>query len=235
MIDLYGMSSPNVQKIFLALEELELNYRFEHVAVAAGQQFSADFRALNPNSKVPVIVDRDAPGGAQTVFESGAILIYLAEKTARLLPTTGRERMEVLQWLMFQVAAIGPMTGQFVHFRRYANVTEPYALSRYRTEMLRLWQVLEERFENRTYLAGDTYSIADIALFPWVRSREFLEVPRDRFSNLAAWVARIDARPAVGRALARIDALLPADQEAMQKASPSELDRYFGRNEFAVV
>ena len=122
---------------------------------------------MNPNSKVPVIVDHDAPGGAQTVFESGAILIYLAEKTGRLLPTTARERTEVLQWLMFQVSAVGPMTGQFVHFRRYATVTEPYALSRYRTEMLRLWQVLDERLEGRAYLAGDAYSIADIALFPW--------------------------------------------------------------------
>ncbi len=232
MIDLYGMSSPNVQKIFIALEELELEYRFHRIAVAAGQQFSAEFRALNPNSKVPVIVDHLADG-TQTVFESGAILIYLADKTGRLLPHTTRERTEVLQWLMFQVSAIGPMTGQFVHFRRYATTSEPYSLSRYRTEMLRLWQVLDERFENRTYLAGDTYSIADIALFPWVRNRQFLEVPSERFPHLATWVARVDARPAVQRALARIDAILPTDMEAMQKASKRDLDRYFGRHEFA--
>ena len=233
MIDLYGMSSPNVQKIFIALEELELAYRFKHISVAAGQQFSAEFRALNPNSKVPVIVDHDADGGAQTVFESGAILIYLAEKTGRLLPGNSRQRLDVLQWLMFQVAAIGPMTGQFVHFRRYATASEPYSLSRYRTEMLRLWQVLDERFENRTFLAGEGYSIADIALFPWVRSRDFLEVPPDRFPHLAAWVDRISARPGVQRALTRIGTILPVDMQAMQHASPQDLNRYFGRNEFA--
>ena len=171
MIDVYGMSSPNVVKITIMLEELGLPYRQHHVNVFAGDQHEAQFLNISPNNKVPVILDADGPGGAALpVFESGAILIYLAEKSGRLLPAAGAARVAVLEWLMVQLTAVGPMFGQLVHFTRYAPTGNDYSLQRYTSEVRRLFAVLERRLQQAAYLGGESYSIADVATWPWIRT-----------------------------------------------------------------
>lgn len=198
LYDLYTFRTPNGRKVSILLEELELPYAVHVVDIGRGDQFQPDFVALNPNSKIPVLVDRAAD---QTVFESGAILIYLAEAAGRLLPSTRRERFEVLEWLMFQMGGVGPMFGQLNHFKRFAPEPIPYAIARYEKETLRLYGVLNQRLQDRDYVAGD-YSIADIALYPWVAIHEFQGLSLDPYPHLAAWVARLAARPAVQRGMA---------------------------------
>ena len=171
MITLYGMTSPNVVKVIIALEELGLPHQLKTVDVFSGQQFEADFVKLNPNAKVPVIVDSEGPGGKPyTVFESGAILLYLAEKTGKLLPTEGAARYDIIQWLMVQLTGVGPMFGQFVHFFRFAPQGNDYSVSRYRTQVKRVCEVLEGRLAAAPFLGGAEYSIADVATFPWARN-----------------------------------------------------------------
>jgi GST-like protein len=231
MIDLYGMTSPNVRKIFIALEELELPYEFHHVRVLQGDQFNTEFVRLNPNSKVPVIVDRDGPGGAPfTVFESGAILLYLADKTGKLLPTETIAKHTAIQWLMIQMANVGPMLGQLNHFRMWAPEGNEYSLKRYESESRRLYDMLDARLAQSPYLAGADYSIADIATFPWGLYHENHGLDWAEHPNLKRWCDVIGARPAVQRALAAVSAIEPADAKTMESATTESLDRFFNRS-----
>lgn len=234
MIDFYAMGSPNVVKIYIALEEMELPYQVHPVDVFAGAQFKPDFLAVNPSAKVPVIVDSEGPGGRPyTVFESGAILLYLAEKTGRLLPSERVAKYDAIQWLMVQLTGIGPMFGQYVHFMRFAPAGNDYALSRYRTQARTLCELLEARLAKTPYLGGAEYTIADIATFPWARVvGALLGGTKADYPNLFAWVEKIDARPAVARALAAADEVR-GKVTAFDKAAPENLDRMFGRGRFA--
>ena len=228
MMTLHGMGSPNVVKVIIMLEEAGSNWAFERIDVMAGEQFDARFRALNPNSKVPALVDADAPGGPLTIFESGAILLYLTERTGTLWPPTLAARAQVNQWLMFQMAGFGPMSGQAIHFT-FANREGGYARNRFDNELARLAGVVERRLGDVPFLAGDAYSIADIALFPWVRTlRDFFPAIVDR-PNITRWAATISERPAVARALAFGDAVSARDKQAMKDADRGQRDRYFGR------
>ncbi len=230
MIDFYVLTSPNVQKIFIMLEELGLPYRQIPVDVWKGEQFKAEFVRLNPNSKIPVIVDHDGPDGRPyPVFESGAILIYLAEKTGRFLPAAGAARYDVIQWLMIQVTGIGPTFGQFTHFKRFAPAGNGYSLSRFQTELRRLYDVLEQRLAASPYLGGPDYTIADIATFPWTRNHDLQGVRFEDNPSLARWFAAISGRPAVKRALAKVEAI----SSSRDTASADDLDRIFGRGRFA--
>jgi GSH-dependent disulfide-bond oxidoreductase len=232
MIDLYALTSPNVQKIFIGLEELELPYRVIPVDVWQAEQFKPEFLRLNPNGKIPVIVDHDGPGGKPyTCFESGAILLYLADKTGKLLPKDTAQRFDVIQWLMVQMSGVGPMSGQLVHFKRFAPEVIDYAVSRYQTELRRLYDVLETRLGQAAYLGGAEYSVADVATFPWARNHDFLGVKWDDHPNCARWFGAIAERPAVKRALAKVDAI----QSVRDKAKPDDVDRFFGRGRYARV
>jgi GST-like protein len=209
MIDFYGLTSPNVQKVFIMLEETGLPYTFKPVDVWAGAQFSPEFTKLNPNRKIPVIVDSDGPGGKPyTVFESGAILMYLAEKTGKFLPADPARRWETIQWVFFQMASIGPMFGQVGFFHKYAGreYEDKRPLARYVNESKRLLGVLDGRLAGREWIMGDEYTIADIAtlgwvnnLITWYEARELVEY--DRFAHVDAWLQRGLARPAVQRGL----------------------------------
>jgi len=231
MIVLHGVSSPNVSKVTLMLEETGFEYRFERVEVFRGQQFTPEFQALNPNGRVPVIVDAQGPEGRPyTLFESGAILIYLAEKAGRLLPTAGTARFEVLKWLMIQVASVGPMLGQLNHFLFAAPAGSDYSLLRYRTEARRLYELLNTRLATHEYLGGADYSIADIATYPWAmyQTRHGLD-PAER-PHLERWCKAIGARPAAQRTEEKMSAVQKLDMESYKNATPAELDRFFGRS-----
>jgi GST-like protein len=233
LITLYAADSPNVIKVYLALEEMELPYRAIPVDVMAGAQFDPAFMRLNPNARVPVITDDDGPDGhPQTIFESGAILLYLADKTGRFLPHGSRH--DVIQWLMLQMSSIGPMFGQYMHFFRYAPQGNDYALSRYRTQVRRILDVLERRLGEAEWLGGDAYSIADIATFPWARplSRVFGPGTDADYPRLMQWVARIAARPAAARAVAAAADIAVATT-APGNAAPETLDRVMGRGVYA--
>ena len=198
MIDLYTAATPNGWKATIALEELGLPYTVHAVDLAAGEQHRPEFLRLNPNGRIPVIVDREA--GGLTIFESGAILVYLAEKTGRLMPQDTKGRFCVLQWLMFQMGGIGPMQGQAVVFERYFDEDLPAARNRYRNETRRLYEVLNSRLTERQYLAGD-YSIADIANWSWVKAHRWARVPIEGLVHLERWVDRLAARPACQRGI----------------------------------
>ncbi|MCY4166124.1 MAG: glutathione S-transferase N-terminal domain-containing protein [Gammaproteobacteria bacterium] len=200
MIDLYYWPTPNGFKISIMLEECGLPYKLVPVNIGAGDQFTPEFLALNPNHRMPVIVDQDAPGGPLSVFESGAILVYLAEKAGRFLPAEGRQRFDALQWLFWQMAGLGPMAGQAGHFRIYQEGKHAYATERYTTEYGRLLAVMERRLRDRDYLAGQ-YSIADMACYPWVSAHERLGQSLDELPGVAAWIERLKARPAVQRGM----------------------------------
>lgn len=230
MIDLYALTSPNVQKIYIALEELGLPYKEHFVDVWKGDQFTADFAKLNPNAKIPVIVDHDGPDGKPiTVFESGAILLYLADKTGKLMPTDKRARTEVLQWLMVQLTGVGPTFGNFVHFARFAPQGNDYSHSRYQTEMLRILDLLNERLGASAYLGGADYSIADIATWPWIRTAMAGSDAAAKRPNLARWFAAIEKRDGVQRALAKIGKI----QSVRETAKAEDKDRLFGRGQYA--
>lgn len=237
MIELYGMGSPNVVKIYIALEELGLAYNVHPVDVFSGKQFDAEFLRLNPNAKVPVIIDSDGLGGKPyTCFESGAILLYLAEKTGRLLPADKAARYDAIQWLMTQMSTVGPMFGQFVHFVRFAPAGNDYSKSRYQTQAYRVTEVINQRLAGNTYLAGSEYSIADIATYPWMRNVPALmgaEVAA-KFPNVTRWVNAINERPAVKKALAAVEEVR-ANTTAFDKAEAANLDKLFGRGQFAAA
>ena len=198
MIDLYTAATPNGHKVSIALEELALPYTVHHLDLSRMDQKQPEFLEINPNGRVPAIVDRDE--GNFAIFESGAILIYLAEKTGRLLPRDTRGRSLVMQWLMFQMAGIGPMMGQAnVFFRYFPEKLQP-AIDRYQGEVRRLFGVLDHRLDGNEYLAGD-YSIADIATWPWVRGHDWSGVSIEPFPHLARWLARLAERPACQRGI----------------------------------
>jgi GSH-dependent disulfide-bond oxidoreductase len=201
MIDLYYSATPNGLKIRLFLEEAGIAHRIVPVRLSAGEQFAAPFLAVSPNNKIPAIVDH-APsdgGAALSVFESGAILLYLAEKTGKLLPDAGRARLEMQQWLFWQVAGLGPMAGQAGHFRVHAPEPVRYAIDRYTRELQRLYAVLDRRLFERDWIAGLDYSIADIACYPWIVPHAGHGQSLADFPNLARWFQRIAARPATQR------------------------------------
>ena len=198
MIDLYTAATPNGQKASIALEELELPYTVHPVNLSKLEQKEEWFLELNPNGRIPVMVDRE--NDDLVVFESGAILLYLAEATGRLVPADPRARLQVIQWLMFQMGGIGPMQGQANVFHRYAPEPIPYAIERYQKETRRLYEVLERRLAGRDYLVGD-YSIADIASFTWVRAHDWSGVSLDGLDHVRRWLERIEVRPAVQRGL----------------------------------
>jgi GST-like protein len=198
MIDLYTFTTPNGRKPAIMLEEVGLAYNSIKIDIKKGDQFSPEFVAINPNSKIPAIVDQDT---GITVFESGAILIYLAEKTGQLLPSETANRIKVIEWLMFQMASVGPMFGQLGHFRNYAPEKIPYAIERYEKETLRLFGVLDGELAKQEFIAGD-YSIADIATYPWVAAYEYLGVTLDNHLNLKRWVETMKKRPAVQKGMA---------------------------------
>jgi GST-like protein len=237
MITLYGMGSPNVVKIYIALEELALPYTVNAVDVFSGKQFDNEFLKLNPNAKVPVIVDPDGPGGKPyTIFESGAILLYLAEKTGKLLPKDTAAKFDAIQWLMTQMSTVGPMFGQYVHFLRFAPPGNDYSKSRYFTQASRVCEVIDRRLAEAPYLAGSEYSVADIATFPWMRNVPALlgADATAKLPNVTRWVKAIDERPAVKKALAEVEAVR-ARTTAFDKAEAAHLDKLFGRGQFAAA
>ena len=199
MIDLYTAATPNGRKISIALEEMGLPYTVHALSLSRGDQKTPEFLKLNPNGRIPAIVDRDA--GDFAVFESGAILVYLAEKTGQFLPADPRGRSVVLQWLMFQMGGVGPMMGQANVFFRYAPEKLPWAIGRYQREVRRLFEVLDGRLADVPYLAGD-YSIADMATWPWVVTHDWCDVPVDGLAHLQRWLRDVGERPAVVRGAA---------------------------------
>jgi GST-like protein len=197
MIDLYTFSTPNGRKPAIMLEELALPYKVHPIDIGKGAQHTPEFRRLNPNGKIPAIVDQDGP---ITVFESGAILIYLAEKTGRLLASSGPERYAALEWVMLQMGGVGPMLGQYGHFTRYAPEKIPYAIERYRNEGRRLLGVVDGRLSAHDYLAG-AYSIADICMYPWLVAGVTMIAEASEFPALRTWLARVGQRPAVQKGM----------------------------------
>lgn len=201
MIDLYTWGTPNGRKVSILLEELGLPYAVHAVDISKRQQFEPAFLAVNPNGKIPAIVDQDAEGGPFAVFESGAILMYLAEKTGRFWPKPLRERYAVTQWLMFQMGGLGPMAGQGHHFRRAAPEQIPYAVERYGNETRRIYGVMDKRVAGERYLAGE-YSIADMACYPWIARHEWQQIDLTEFPNLKRWFDELTDRPAVAKGMA---------------------------------
>jgi len=213
-IDLYYWPTPNGWKISIMLEECGFPYDVKYIDILAGEQFKPEFLAISPNNRMPAIVDRDGPGGKPiSIFESGAILQYLGNKSGKLYPPEIHQRIDVDQWLFWQMAGLGPMSGQAGHFRNYARQTIPYAIARYTNEVARLYGVMNKRLADRPFLAGN-YSIADIACYPWVTSAERLGQNLESFPHLQRWYETIGARPAVIRGMA-----LGADR----RASPDRL------------
>jgi GST-like protein len=200
MIEVYSWATPNGHKVHIMLEECALPYRVIPIDIGAGDQFRPDFLAISPNNKIPAIVDPDGPDGKPiSLFESGAILLYLAAKAGRLLPADTRGKYEVLQWLMFQMGGVGPMLGQAHHFRIYAPKKIDYAVERYTNEARRLYAVMNSRLAKSRYIAGPAYSIADIAIFPWLRSWKNQGIDWADHPHLKGWFDEIGARPAVQR------------------------------------
>jgi GST-like protein len=199
-IEVYSWPTPNGHKVHVMLEECDLPYRAIPVNIGAGDQFKPDFLAISPNNKIPALVDPTGPDGKPiALFESGAILVYLAAKTGRFLPKGDREKFEVLQWLMFQMGGVGPMLGQAHHFRMYAPEKLQYAIDRYSNEAKRLYGVIDRRLAESPWLGGAEYSIADIATFPWLRSWQNQGIVLDDYPNLKKWFDTIADRPAVQR------------------------------------
>jgi GST-like protein len=201
MIDLYTWTTPNGRKVSIMLEEIELPYRVHPINIGQGEQFKPEYVRINPNSKIPSIVDPEGPDGEPiTMMESGAILIYLAGKTGKLLPASVRDRTVALQWLMFQMGGVGPIFGQVHHFLRAAKEQVPYAIERYTRETRRLYGVMNERLKDREFLA-DSYSVADIATYPWVARFEWHKTDLNDFPHVKRWFDAISARPAVQRGM----------------------------------
>ena len=200
MIEVYSWPTPNGHKVHIMLEECALPYKAVPVDIGSGEQFRSDFLQISPNNKIPALVDPDGPDGRPiSLFESGAILLYLAGKTGRFLPESTRDKYEVLQWLMFQMGGVGPMLGQTHHFRIYAPEKIPYAIERYSNEAKRLYGVMDKRLAKSRYLGGPAYSIADIATFPWLRSWKNQGIDWNDHPHLKGWFDEIAARPAVKR------------------------------------
>jgi GST-like protein len=228
-IEVWTWPTPNGHKVHIALEELGLPYTVIPVAIGEGEQFKPEFLAINPNHRIPAIVDPDGPGGKPlALFESGAILIYLAEKAGRLMPTDPAARYTCLQWVMFQMGGVGPMFGQFGHFNTYAPEKIAYAIERYGNEVKRLHRVLDKRLAQAEWLAGDEYSIADIITYPWLRFPERRGVDMNDVPNVKRWFDAIDARPAVQRGCAVL-----AERQRQGSITDAEREVMFGKTQFA--
>ena len=200
MIDVYSWATPNGHKVHIMLEECGLPYRVHPINIGAGDQFKPEFLKISPNNKIPAIIDSDGPDGKPiSLFESGAILLYLASKTGKFLPASDRGRFEMLQWLMFQMGGVGPMLGQAHHFRIYAPEKIEYAIKRYTNEAKRLYGVMDKQLATHPFIAGDSYTIADIAIFPWLRSWQNQGIDWADYPHLKKWFDAIAARPAVQR------------------------------------
>lgn len=211
MIDLYYWTTPNGHKISLFLEEAGLPYKVHPINIGEGDQFKPEFLKIAPNNRIPAIVDHDPADGGEPVslFESGAILLYLAEKTARFIPQDLRGRQEALQWLFWQMGGLGPMAGQNHHFSRFAPEKIPYAIKRYVDETARLYGVLDRRLADRDFVAGNEYSIADMAIYPWTVSHQWQSQRLEDFPNVHRWFNRIKERPATVKAYALVDKVNP--------------------------
>ena len=223
---LYGMGSPNVVKVVIALEEMGQPYDFVHVNVFQGEQREPWFLALNPNGKVPVLVE-ERDNGDFPLFESGAIMDWLATRHGQFAGACEDEKAKVRQWLTFQMANCGPTFGNAIHFS-FATQDNPYGANRFQIEMRKQLKVIEQRLAASDYLAGG-YSIADMALWPWIRTLEMFFADDLKTPSLRRWFAAIEARPAVAAAVARMDSIGKLDRQARREASPEQLDRYFGR------
>lgn len=227
-IDLYSWATPNGHKVHVMLEECELPYVVHAIDIGKGQQFDSDFLAISPNNKIPAISDPVGPDGAPiTIFESGAILWYLAEKSGKLLPKDLRQRQVVLQWLMFQMGGVGPMLGQAHHFRLYAPEKIAYAVDRYTNEARRLYGVIDRRLEASPFIAGKDYSIADIALFPWISSWQKQGIVLEDFPTLRRWLDAIGGRPAVQRGMQ----VLAAQRTPFR--TDAERENLFGQTQYS--
>lgn len=219
MIDLYYWPTPNGHKITLFLEESGVRYRIKPVDIGKGAQFEPDYLAISPNNKMPAVVDHDPAGGGApiSVFESGAILVYLAGKTHRFIPEDARGRVECLEWLFWQVGGLGPMTGQYGHFHTYAPEKIPYAMERYRNEAERLLDVLDRRLAGRAFITGDDYTIADMACYPWIDPYSKAPLDLEPFAEVRRWRDSIAARPATQRAYALGPQVNPRSGAAMSE------------------
>jgi GST-like protein len=230
VIELYGMSSPNVRKVGIMLEELGIDYVLRHVAVFRGDQFEPAFLALNPLGKVPVLIDRTR-GPGRPIYESGAILFYLAESYGAFLPSVGFARYEVMEWLMVQMSAIGPMFGQCNHFQLLGSQADPYATARYRTQAKLLYRRLDERLSTREWIAGDAYSIADMAIYPWSLYLEQHGFSPADHPALMRWRDVMGAREPVKRSWDRFAAAFDREtQETRSAATTAQLDAFFNRD-----
>lgn len=227
---LYGGTSPNVRKVGIMLEELGLEYELRYVNVFGGEQFKPEFLAMNPLGKIPVLVD---PALGRPLFESGAILFYLAERYGKFFPATGVGRYEVMQWLMVQMAHVGPMIGQLAHFRgMLRSGSQPYAEARYFEQARRVLRTLDDRLQSRSWIAGDAYSIADMAIYPWTLHLVKHGFMAADFPAVFRWRDTIGARPAVARSHARWEKeLVDKATNDRSKATDGDLDRFFGRSD----
>ena len=202
LIDVYSWATPNGHKIHIMLEETGLEYKAHAVDIGTGEQFKPKFLKISPNNKIPAMIDHDGPGGEPiSIFESGAMLFYLAEKTKKFLPRDLRDRYQTMEWLMFQMGGVGPMLGQAHHFRIYAPKKIKYAVDRYTNEANRLYGVLDRRLKKNAYIAGEKYTIADMAIWPWLRSHKNQGVDMDAYPSVKRWFTEIEARPAVQRGI----------------------------------
>ena len=228
MIDCYTWPTPNGHKVHIMLEETALEHRIHAVNIREGEQFKAEFLRVSPNNRIPAIVDSDGPGGKPiSVFETGAILLYLADKTGKFVPKDPAQYWSCVQWLMWQMGGVGPMMGQANHFRRYAKDKIEYAIERYSNECNRLTNVLDKRLEESRYVACDEYTIADIAIFPWMRGADQRGVKIEEYKNVKRWFDDINARPAVQRALKVL-----ASAQSSAPHDPKSWDIMFGKTQF---
>lgn len=234
MIDVYFWPTPNGYKITWMLEEVGLKYNVVQVNIGAGDQFKPEFLKISPNNRMPAITDPDGPGGKPiSIFESGAILMYLAEKTGKLIPADTRGKYNVIQWLMFQMASVGPMLGQAHHFRRYAPEQLEYAINRYTNEAKRIYGVIDKRLGEAKYLAGE-YSIADIATYPWLVPHSMQGQNLEDFPNLKRWYDELRARPATQRGFAVMADVVEKMRAAMQQPQQDKKswENLFGAKQF---
>ena len=233
MIDLYFWPTPNGYKVTVMCEEVGLKYNVIPVNIGAGDQFKPEFLKISPNNKMPAIIDHDAADGKPlAMFESGAILMYLAEKTGKLMPSDTRGKYNVIQWLMFQMGTVGPMLGQAHHFRRYAPEKLEYAVNRYTNEAKRIYNVIDKRLSEAPYLAGD-YSIADIATYPWLVPHSMQGQNLAEYPNLNRWFAEMRERPAVKRGFAVMaDVIERMRQQAQQRPDPKSWENLFGNKQY---
>ena len=228
MIDVYTWPTPNGHKVHIMLEETGLEYRIHPINIRTGDQFKPAFLKVSPNHRIPAIVDRGGPNGKpMSLFESGAILLYLASKSGKFLPIDMAERWQCVQWLMWQMGGVGPMMGQANHFRRYAKEKIAYAVERYTNEANRLTNVLDKHLADSRFVAGDEYSIADIAIFPWMRGADQRGVMLEEYRHVKRWFEEIDARPAVQRGLKTL-----ASEQSSAPHDPKSWEIMFGKKQF---